>query len=189
VTLTSLTVHALGWIVVHEHSLDLVEERLAIADSGTEPARRPRFRERALHPVLAQWVGPRPFGSLAVGLALKPRLERGLQRECREQSGRPSGIVAGGDQVAKAERVGLIFLLAREAQGIQPGPRQHVADARTEDRAENLAEHPERVAPRISLADVSVIGRDVPDLMPQREEARGSSGSQDCTGVQKEVCR
>src|SRR6185369_13072021 len=70
-----------------------------------------------------------------------------------------------------AELIGLIFLVPRETQSPQLGLLvDDVADRRaTEDRTEDLAENAAVAALRILLADVRVVGGDMPCLMTERE--------------------
>ena len=64
-------------------------------------------------------MGKRPFGNLPVFAALDSRLERGLTAERCKELRRSCWIVAGCNHVAEAKRVGLIFLLAGEAESLQ----------------------------------------------------------------------
>ena len=66
---------ALRGIVVDIDAFELIEERIAVAKPGAHASRRPRFAKRALHAVLAQRVGARPFRDLPVLAALDARLE------------------------------------------------------------------------------------------------------------------
>ena len=120
-------------------------------------------------------MGACPFRGLAVGPALDPRLKRAVAAERGEDAGGARRIVAGRDHVAHAERIGLIFLLAREAQSIEPGAAlEHVAhDPGAKDRADDLAEHAQRAAPRISFARMGVVGGDMADLVAEREGELG----------------
>ena len=76
-----------------------------------------------LHPVLAQRVGTRPFGRLAIGLALHARFKRACAAERRKHRIGSRRIVARRDHVPDAQRVGLIFLLARELQDVEQRAR------------------------------------------------------------------
>ena len=94
-----LVVDAMGRIVVDVHALELRQEDVAITQTLAEPAGRLRLLKRTLHPVLAQRMRAGPFGSLAVGTALNPSLQRCFAAE-RRQHLRPSdGVVTGGDQI------------------------------------------------------------------------------------------
>src|SRR6185437_9589191 len=107
-------------------------------DAFPKPPGRLCLTERALHPVLAQRMGARPFRDLAVGTSLNPRLERAFPAEGGEHFGCSGGIVARLDHIFEAKRVGLIFLLARKAQEIEH--RSSLEDARRSG-AEDCADH------------------------------------------------
>ena len=120
-------------------------------------------------------MGACPFRRLAVGPALDARFKRARAAQRRENPGCARRIVARGDHVPEAERIGLIFLLAREAQRIEPRARlrERRRDAGAEDRTDDLPKHAERIALGILLADMGVVGGDVADFVPERERELG----------------
>ena len=154
-------------------ALDLVEEDVAIANAGAERGRSPAPRQRPLHPVFAQRVRARPFrrsgGWCGPGPAPRARL---CAAQRSEHAGSAGGIVAGRDHVAQAKRVGLIFLLAREAQQVELRARR-VQDLVRSRRRRSLRrsgrDTPSGLRSRILLADVGVVGGDMPDFMAERE--------------------
>src|SRR5918993_1587079 len=107
---------ALSGIVVDVDPFELVEELVAVPDAHVAPACRSSRGDGALHSVLAQRMGARPLGSLAAVAPLDARLQGGGSRDSGEDSGPAGRIVPRRDEVAQAEIVCLIFLVAREAQ-------------------------------------------------------------------------
>src|SRR5205814_777990 len=72
-----------------------------------------------------------------------PRFERAVTAQRRENSRGAGRVITRADHVPEAERIGLIFLLAREAQHIEPRARSDdIRNAGAEDRADDLTEHP-----------------------------------------------
>ena len=83
--------NALLRIVVDGLAVDLGQEPVAVGHPGAEPSGGPGLGERALHSVLAQWMGARPFRRLAIGPALDPRFERRLASQRGENPAPPAG--------------------------------------------------------------------------------------------------
>jgi hypothetical protein len=166
---------ALSGIVVDVDALELAQELVAVLLAGSEPAGLASLGERALDPVFAQGMGACPFRRLAAVLALNARFERGGAGDRGKNAGGARRIVAGGDQVSKTERVGLIFLVAREAEGRELGTarshfRDRIAETAADDAAEDRSEDSKDAAPlRIGFARLLVIGGDVADLVAERE--------------------
>ncbi len=167
--------HALRRIVVDEHAFELGQELVAVPLAGAEPPRRAGVRERLLHPVGAERVRARPFRRGAAVASLDPGFESAGTGQGRQHSGATARIVAGVDQIADAEPVRLIFLLARETERcelraglehLRDGIAQASADDASEDRAEDSSD---RAAPRIGFTGLGMIGRDMADFVPQRE--------------------
>ena len=103
-------------------------------------------------------------------MALDPSLERACAAQRRQDFGRPGRIVAGLDHVSEPKGVGLIFLVAREAQQIElRAGGEDVGNPGAEDGADDLAEDSERISFSILLANVGVIGGNVADLMTERK--------------------
>src|SRR4051812_43669740 len=96
--------HALGWIVVDEHSFELIEKAVAVANPAAETASRASLLGGALQAIADIGVSARPFGGLAVGPPLDPRLERAVSAERGENPKSARRIVAGGDHVSHAQR-------------------------------------------------------------------------------------
>src|SRR5687767_3184718 len=117
----------------------------------------------------------RPFRRLAVGAPLDPRLERGGAAERGEDTGSAARVIAGGNHVARPQRVRLILLLAREAEHRQlcallAELRDRAADPAAEKTAEESAENPlDRIAPRRRLPLPVMIAGDVAGLMAECE--------------------
>ena len=86
--------HSLGGIVVDVDAFELGQELVAVAHAGAEPAGCPRLGKRALHAVLAQRVGARPFRRLAAVAALHARFQRSRAGQRGEDSGAAGRIVA-----------------------------------------------------------------------------------------------
>ncbi len=166
---------ALGRVVVDIHSVDLREVAVAVADARAQPSCRARLLQRALGAVLAQRMGARPFRRLAVAAPLQALLERGRSAQRSEDTRAPGRIIARRGKVALGKRVGLIFLLAREAEGPQSGLLRDIVRDRgaAENRADDLSEHAERIALRILLADVGMVGGDMRGLVAEREGELG----------------
>ena len=165
---------ALRRIVVDVEALQLIQELVAVSEARTEPARRSPFREGALHAIFAQRMCARPFRRLAIGAPLHPCFDRTLTGKRGKNSHRARRIVAGADHVPEAQRIGLIFLVAREAQEVELRSRgDHVGDSRPEDRADDLTENAERIARGILLPNVGVVRRDVADFVAEREGELG----------------
>ena len=92
---SEIAVIALGGIVVNEHSLELIEEGLAVVSSGAEASRGTSFLSGKLHAVADIGVRAGPFRRLTVGPALNARLERGVAAERGQDSRRAGRIVTG----------------------------------------------------------------------------------------------
>ena len=127
------------------------------------------------HAVFAQRMGACPFGRRAVPVALDPRLERRGAGQLGKHRRAAVGIIAGRRDVADAEHVGLIFLVAREAQQPHLGKllralRNQAAERIAADHgAQNLAEHAQdRAVGRCRTAGLGVIGGDVAGFMARR---------------------
>jgi hypothetical protein len=131
---------ALCGIIVDVHALKLVEELVAVAHPHVEPAGRPSLRDGALDAVLAQRVSAGPFRRLAAVAPLNTRFQGGGASDRRQHSGSARRIVPRRNQVSQAQSVGLIFLIAREAEsahlrGLHRAARQHVAEHIAADHA------------------------------------------------------
>src|SRR5947209_19876418 len=112
----------------------------------------------------------RPFGGLAVRPSLDPSFERAFATERGKDAGGAGRIVARFDHVSEAQRTGVIFRLAREAQQVERRAGGHdISETRTQNGAEDLAEDAKRATLGILLADMSVVRRNVADLVPKRE--------------------
>src|SRR3546814_13311903 len=59
--------HALRRIVVPGHAVDRVQELVAVADTGAGALALAGKRIGALHPIVAQWISPRPSRHIALG--------------------------------------------------------------------------------------------------------------------------
>ncbi len=117
----------------------------------------------------------RPFRRGTAVASLDPGFESAGTGQGRQHSGATARIVAGVDQIADAEPVRLIFLLAREAEGPQSGLLRDIVRDRgaAENRADDLSEHAERIALRILLADAGMVGGDMRGLVAEREGELG----------------
>ena len=162
---------ALRWVIIDVNAIQLREEAVTVADPPAKLAGGARIEQGALHAILAQRVGARPFWRLPVRPSLDPRLQRSLPAQGSEHLGASDGIVARSYEVTYTQIVRLILLLPREPQRVHLGalldqpPEKVVA----ENGAENPPEHAIAAALSILLADMRVVGGDVSRLMSNRE--------------------
>ena len=171
---------ALRRIVVDLDAVELRQEGVAVAHRRPRSGKLAGELERLNRTILRQRMGHGPFRRRAPGLALHPRLERrraGQRVEHRRAGGR---IVSRLRKVTDAEPVGLIFLLAREAQrgelavALEPLADQAAERVVADDPSDDRAQHAEdRVARAGLLASAAVVSGDVASLVAEHEREFG----------------
>ena len=172
--------HALRRIVVDHHPVELRQERVAIAHAAADAAGLPCGLRRLRHAILAQRMRTCPFRGCAVGIALDARFQRGRARQLGQHRRPGVGVIASLRHVADAEHIGLIFLVAAEAQraqfrkllcALRDQPAERVVP---DDGAKHRSKHAEdRIILRRRFARLRVVGGDVAGFVADDERQFG----------------